>query len=68
MYKIRVATEKFEEQGIKIIDVIEMLEAMTKHFERISEEKINNFIDRAKLFARMIEVDPETDFIRHRRR
>ena len=41
---------------------------MTKHFERISEEKINNFIDRAKPFARMIEVDPETDFIRHRRR
>jgi len=43
MYKIRIGTEKFEEEEINIIDASEMLEAIKKLFERISEEEMNDF-------------------------
>ena len=65
MYKIRIATEKLEEEVSNIIDAVEMLEAMKKLFERIFENKMNNFIDSAKLFAKMREVDLEADFFSH---
>ena len=59
MYKIRIATE----EGINIIDAIDMLEAMKKLFERISKDKMNSFLDSTKVFARKREVDLEADFV-----
>ena len=68
MYKLKKATEKLEEGEINIIDTIKMLVAMKKFFERISEYEMDNFIDNAKGFDRMTEIDPEADFIGYHRR
>ena len=49
MHKIRIATAKLEEEEINIIDAIEMLEAMKKLSERISEDEMNSFVDSASV-------------------
>ena len=64
MYKIIIALEKLVEEEINIINAFDMLFAMMKHFQRLSEDKTNNFIDSAKVFTRMREVNSETDFVR----
>ena len=42
-----------------------MLETLTEAFERILEDEMNNFIDNTKALARMREVNPEADLVRH---
>ena len=49
-YKFRMATEKIEEEKINLNDATEIIEAMKKLFERISENEVKNFIDIANLF------------------
>ena len=68
MYKIKIATEKLEEEEIHIIGAIEMLEVLKKAFERISEDEMKDFIGSAKVFARMREADQMTNLVRHHRR
>jgi hypothetical protein len=59
------SNKKLEQEEIHIINSIEMLETLTEAFERILEDEMNNFIDNTKALARMREVNPEADLVRH---
>ena len=59
MDSIRTATEELEEDDINIFDAIEMVEAMKNLFDE------QFYIDSAKTFAWMREVDPEASLVKY---
>jgi len=69
MYKLKILTETLETQNLSLVDAAHIIDLSIKSLEDINSDtdSMNNLIESASLFAKILEVDSMSDFKTHHR-